>query len=63
MRMIDWGKLKRILRYLKGTKRMKLRLSFDNSEVIKWGVDTSYNMHYNCHRHTGAFMSLRKGAW
>ena len=38
----DWGKLKRVLRYVKGTQHMKLRLCMDNMEVIKsadWLID------------------------
>ena len=57
----DWGKLKRILRYLKGTKNMKLTLSADNLSVVKWWVDASHAMHDDCKSHTGASMLLGKG--
>ena len=58
----DWGKLKRLLRYLRATRHMKLRLSIDNVSFIKWWVDASYNVHWDCKGHTGAMMSLGKGA-
>ena len=35
----DWGKLKRVLKYLNGTKYLKLRLTVDNLSVLKWYVD------------------------
>ena len=58
----DWGKLKRVLKYLKGTKHMKLTLSVEDLGVIKWWVDASYNAHGDCKGQTGAMMSLGKGA-
>ena len=36
----DWGKLKRVLKYLKGTKHMKLNLSIDTLPKIRWSVLT-----------------------
>ena len=32
----DWGKLKRVLKYLKGTRYMKLILRVENLKIIKW---------------------------
>ena len=58
----DWGKLKRVLKYLKGTKHMKLTLSVDEMSVIRWWVDASYNAHEDCLGQTGALVSLGKGA-
>ena len=34
----DWGKLKRVLRYLKGTGGLKLTLYVDYMSVVKWCV-------------------------
>jgi hypothetical protein len=39
----NWGKLKRVLKYLNGTKYLKLRLTVDNLAVLKWYVDGSHN--------------------
>ena len=58
----DWGKLKRVLKYLKGTRHMRLRLSIDKLGVIHWWVDASYNVHDDCKGQTGAMMSLGRGA-
>lgn len=41
---------------------MKLTLSVDNLSTIKWWVDASDNTHADCKGHTGAMMSLGKGA-
>jgi hypothetical protein len=58
----DWGKLKRVLKYLKGTRHMKLTLSVDDVSIIRWWVDASYNVHEDCRGQTGAMMSLGGGA-
>ena len=41
----DWGKLKRVLKYLNGTKYPKLKLSMDSLGMLNWYVDRSHNMH------------------
>ena len=58
----DWGKLKRVLKYLKGTKYMKLHLSIDDLSKIMWWVDVSDKTHKDCKGHTGAMMPLGGGA-
>ena len=58
----DWGKLVRCMKYLKGTKYMKLNLTVDNMSVIKWWMDASHNTHMDRQGHTGAMMNLGKGA-
>jgi hypothetical protein len=50
----DWGKLKRVPKYLNGTKYLKLTLSIDNLGVLKWCVDGSHNVHWDCRGHGGA---------
>ncbi len=35
----NWGKLKRVLKYLSGTKYLKLTLSIDNLSILTWYVD------------------------
>ena len=57
----DWGKLKRVLQYLKGTKYMKLTISVDSLTILNWWVDASYSIHEDCKGHTGVIMSLGKG--
>ncbi len=58
----DWGKLKLVLRYLRGTHHMKRNLSTNNLTTICWWVDASHATHDNCCGHMGAMMSLGKGA-
>jgi hypothetical protein len=59
----DWGKLRRVLKYLKGTRGLKLTLSAVNDmSIIQWWVDASYAVHEDCRGHTGAtMMSLGEG--
>ena len=58
----DWGKLKRVLKYLNGTKPLKLCLSADTLSVIQWYVDASHQTHDDCKGHTGAFLTFGAGA-
>jgi hypothetical protein len=58
----DWVKLKWVLQYLCGMRHMKLNLSTDNLSTIRWWVDASHTVHEDCWGHTGAMMSLGKGA-
>ncbi len=44
----DWRKLKRVLKYLNGTKYLKLKLSVDNLGLLKWYVDGLHNVHWDC---------------
>jgi hypothetical protein len=58
----DWGKLKRVMKYLYGTRRLKLRISIDNLSFVKWWIDGAHNVHWDFKGHTGAIMRLGKGA-
>jgi hypothetical protein len=58
----DWLKLKRLLRYIRGTIHMSLILRAESLNVIKWWLDASFATHDNCRCHTGATMSLGKGS-
>jgi hypothetical protein len=58
----DWGKLKRVLKYLNGTKHLKLTLSADSLSSIQWFVDASHQTHDDCKGHTGAFLTFGKSA-
>ena len=57
----NWGKLKRLLKYLKRAKHMKLTLLVESVSMIMWWVDASYNADDDCKGHTGEMMSLEKG--
>ena len=58
----DWGKLKSVLKYLNGTRHMKLNMVVENMSLIRWWVDASYNVHWYSRGHNGAMVSLGKGA-
>ena len=56
----DWGKLKRVLKYLNGTRHLHLKLTVDSLSSIHWYVDGSHQIHNDCRGHTGALMTLPK---
>jgi Reverse transcriptase (RNA-dependent DNA polymerase) len=58
----DLGKLKRVMRYLRDTKDLALTLEADGDGVLRWWVDASFAIHPNMRSHTGAVLSLGKGA-
>jgi hypothetical protein len=58
----DYNKLSRVIKYLRGTEKLLLRLSADNLNIIKWWVDASYGVHYDMKSHTGGVMSMGTGA-
>ena len=41
---------------------MKLTKSADKIGVLRWYVDTSYMVHDGCSGHTGAMLTMGKGA-
>ena len=54
----DWGKLRRVLKYLKGTKYIKLTRTIDDLLMIRWWVDASDRTHHDCKGRIGSMMSL-----
>jgi hypothetical protein len=58
----DWMKLKRLLKYIRGTIYMPLILKADSLNIVKWWVDASYATHSDCKGHTGATMSMGTGS-
>ena len=58
----DWGKLKRVLRYLNGTVDLGLCLGVEDIGLVRWYMDASYATHDDCKGHTGAMMTLGQGA-
>ena len=58
----NWGKLKQVLKYLSGTKYLKLKISVEDLGILKWYVDGSHNTHWDCKGHGGAMFTMGKGA-
>jgi hypothetical protein len=48
----DWEKLRRLMRYIKGTINLPLILRVDGLNVIKWCVNASFATHNECRGHT-----------
>ena len=48
--------------YLKGTLYMKRHLTVDLLSMTQWWVDSLYGVHWDSKGHTGAMMSMGKGA-
>ena len=57
----DWGKLKRLLRYILCTIYMHLILQEGTLYIITWWVDASYSIHQDCQRNMGETKYFGKG--
>lgn len=57
----DWGKLKRVLCYLRGTIDLHLTLGADTLTKLQTWVDASYAIHHDRKSHTGGAMSFGRG--
>ncbi|GFH50261.1 hypothetical protein CTEN210_06737 [Chaetoceros tenuissimus] len=57
----DWGKLKRVLCYLRGTIDLHLTLGADTLTKLQTWVDASYAIHNDRKSHTGGAMSFGRG--
>ena len=60
--MEDWGKLHRVIDYLERTKNECLVMKMDETGTIKSYIDVLYAVHPDMRSHTGAVMTLGKGA-
>jgi hypothetical protein len=58
----DWEKLVRMMKYLNGTRKLKLVLGADDLRSIKWSVDASFAVHPDFKSHTGAVQTFGHGA-
>ena len=58
---VEWGKLKIVLKYLNGTRHMKLKPTVENMSLIRWWVDASYNVHWDRRGHNWDMMTFGKG--
>ena len=58
----DYKKLRRCICYLRATKELYLTLEADESGRVRWWVDASFAVHPDMKSHTGAVLSLGRGA-
>jgi hypothetical protein len=58
----DWSKLVRLMKFLNQTVKDVLTLRADGTWRIKWHVDASFAVHIDMRSHTGAAMTMGKGA-
>jgi hypothetical protein len=58
----DWGKLKRLFKYLLSTSRLTLTLHAVSLTDVVWYVDASHQTHDDCKGHTGSLLTFGKGA-
>jgi hypothetical protein len=58
----DWGKLRRVIQYLKATRSLRLRITVESLKEISWFIDGSHNVHWDCKGQSGGAMTLGKGA-
>jgi hypothetical protein len=56
----DWGKLVRVLKYINGTRYMKLILSADEMNfTVHWYVGGSHQCHEDCRGQIGCLMTMK----
>jgi hypothetical protein len=59
----NWGKLKRVLKYLNSLKHLKLTLEADQLKfAVHWYVDGSHQIHKGFRGQTGCLVTFGKGA-
>ena len=58
----DYEKLTRLVRYIRHTIHLPLLIGWDESGVMLWSVDASFAVHNDYRSHTGATLTLGKGA-
>ena len=58
----DYVKLSRVIKYLHVTVHLPLVIRCDESGTLLWSIDTSFCVHNNMRIHTGAMLTLKKGA-
>jgi hypothetical protein len=58
----DWGKLKKLLKYLISTRKLHLTLFADSLTTLHWYVDASHQTHDDYIGHTGSILTFGKGA-
>ena len=58
----DYKKLARVIRYLRDSIDTVLTLEASKVSIVKWWIDASFAVHPDMRSHTGAIMTMGKGA-
>jgi hypothetical protein len=58
----DWKKLKRKMKYLRGTVDLPPTLKAGDMSTLKWWIDVSFATHEDMKSHTGVMLTLGGGA-
>ena len=58
----DYGKLKKLIEYLRESIHLPLILGWDESGILTWSVDASFAVHMDMRSHTGMALTLGRGA-
>ncbi|CAJ1950718.1 unnamed protein product [Cylindrotheca closterium] len=58
----DYAKLARCIKYLRATKYMPLTIELGDEFIMQWWVDASFAVHNDMKSHTGAVLTMGKGA-
>ena len=53
-----WGKLRRLVKYLNGTKELYLTLRYDGLLIARWHVDASFAIHPDFRSHLGGVLLM-----
>ena len=58
----DYKKLTWVIRYLQSTIHLPLLIGWDETGVLMWSVDAAFAVHKDMRSHTGAALTMGKGA-
>jgi hypothetical protein len=57
----DYKRLGHVMKYLRETLHMQLRLKANDMHIMKWSVDASFAVHPDMRRRTGGSLTMRRG--
>jgi Reverse transcriptase (RNA-dependent DNA polymerase) len=57
----DWAKMSRLIKYIRGTRTLAIRLLAEQQISVSAYIDASYGVHYDLKSHTGAYITLGRG--
>ena len=58
----DYNKLVTVIKYIRQTIHLPLLIGWDESGVLTWSVDAAFAVHEDIRSHTGACLTIGKGA-